>query len=700
MIDMEEHGSFQFTQVKQNTSFRDKISFELKIRQQPEHSRMCGVGEKSDRRPIDPPPIIQLQVFDPTLTGNNQNFLHNPYYFMYTTLISSDGKEELSTLADCKARTITGSSVSSLSFLKDDSGMYGAFFVFPDLSVRCEGVYKLKFLLFEIVGSTVYFCQAINSSKFTVYSAKKFPGMDESTPLTKLFAEQGLKIRVRKEQKPSRLKNSANNQLKLQPDNYEHHYINQGYQNCSLYSHKNALHVRNMDFGYMSSSRSNNNQNISSRYKIIQNTPKSLVTDSQNQIGINSNIKNSEPQSLHSKDNDNIKQFYMKKITDSNTSEYHVYNNHNREANYGSNIIYRQNNEERINTSGNQFNRGAVACSTANSSTQEFVNNSSQNYNHINKYQPDTYTKNHYGNELPNRHHDNAYKSTEVYGKNSNSSNSLHSNFTRNSSLYQSKPDFDLRSHTKRGISHPLSSRLPPLSLISRQQKLIPDSNPCQKPQKSDRHLKFESFSPDLAIQKKQDSLKSPSHYNTSVYRGSQSELNVSYNTSAEGIRQRTLQNSSEKHILDSKQHYEESYDYSQNYKIPNYYEYDQKDENCLHPNVAIRENNAFYFYNDKKRSINNYKYLRNESGPSPSYSEIDTSFQTGPLRTDEFFLPNKHTHTTVADSYNNMKSRNIAEHNTEPHSIKRSSSPKNPKSSGRIKVNDLLTQNSPDIGK
>ncbi|KAJ1995174.1 hypothetical protein GGI04_005850, partial [Coemansia thaxteri] len=44
------------------------------------------------------------------------------------------------------------------------------------------------------------------STIFTVYSAKKFPGMEESTRLTKLFAEQGLKIRVRKEQKAARPK--------------------------------------------------------------------------------------------------------------------------------------------------------------------------------------------------------------------------------------------------------------------------------------------------------------------------------------------------------------------------------------------------------------------------------------------------------------------------------------------------------------
>ncbi|KAJ2890489.1 hypothetical protein IWW38_004103, partial [Coemansia aciculifera] len=133
-------------------------------------------------------------------------YLHNPYYFMYATLMDEIGERELNTLNDKKARSMTGSVVASLAHLKDIDGSDGAFFVFPDLSVRCEGVYRLKFSLFEIVGNQIFFCKSIMSTTFTVYSAKKFPGMEESTRLTKLFAEQGLKIRVRKEQKSTRPK--------------------------------------------------------------------------------------------------------------------------------------------------------------------------------------------------------------------------------------------------------------------------------------------------------------------------------------------------------------------------------------------------------------------------------------------------------------------------------------------------------------
>jgi hypothetical protein len=37
---------------------------------------------------------------------------------------------------------------------------------------------------------------------FTVYSAKKFPGVIESTKLSKCFAQQGIKIPIRKDGGP------------------------------------------------------------------------------------------------------------------------------------------------------------------------------------------------------------------------------------------------------------------------------------------------------------------------------------------------------------------------------------------------------------------------------------------------------------------------------------------------------------------
>ncbi|KAK9762961.1 hypothetical protein K7432_010782 [Basidiobolus ranarum] len=196
---MDEGLSYQFAPVNQKRPSRHELNFDLTLRQQPKQSRMCGIGEKADRRPIDPPPIIQLRVSDASVKLDKTTFLYNPYYFMYASLMLADSDEEMHLLHDGKTRSTTGSLVSSLYHLKDVNNSDGGFFVFPDLSVRMEGRYRLKFTLFEIVGMEVFFCRSICSDIFTVYSAKRFPGMEESTFLSRSFADQGLKIRIRKE---------------------------------------------------------------------------------------------------------------------------------------------------------------------------------------------------------------------------------------------------------------------------------------------------------------------------------------------------------------------------------------------------------------------------------------------------------------------------------------------------------------------
>jgi hypothetical protein len=44
----------------------------------------------------------------------------------------------------------------------------------------------------------------VYTESFQVFSAKKFPGVIESTALSKTFAQQGIKIPIRKENKNER----------------------------------------------------------------------------------------------------------------------------------------------------------------------------------------------------------------------------------------------------------------------------------------------------------------------------------------------------------------------------------------------------------------------------------------------------------------------------------------------------------------
>ncbi len=131
---------------------------------------MCGLGMfvisplpfltsvLADRRPIDPPPIVQLRVTEYSESAEPPTpttvFLQNPYYFMFASLASPDSDDELHVLKDGRTRCTTGSVVSSLYHLKDteNGGVDAGFFVFPDLSVRTEGSYRLKLSLFEVKG--------------------------------------------------------------------------------------------------------------------------------------------------------------------------------------------------------------------------------------------------------------------------------------------------------------------------------------------------------------------------------------------------------------------------------------------------------------------------------------------------------------------------------------------------------------------
>ncbi|KAF8894988.1 velvet factor-domain-containing protein [Mucidula mucida] len=146
----------------------------------------------TDRRPIDPPPIIQLHI-----GGSSADSWH----FFRTPITSCLCRPRIALAPDRRLRCTqraptrftTGAVVSSLHILKDpENGQRrGGFFVFPDLGVRAEGKYRLKCTLYEVVESTAanwYTETNIFSSVFEVYQSRKFPGMQK----------QGIKIWIRR----------------------------------------------------------------------------------------------------------------------------------------------------------------------------------------------------------------------------------------------------------------------------------------------------------------------------------------------------------------------------------------------------------------------------------------------------------------------------------------------------------------------
>jgi len=135
-------------------------------------------------------------------------------------------------------RNLIGSLAASAFRLTDPDDRIGIWFVLQDLSVRTEGTFRyfsfpppnftktntprLRFSFVNVgvsaspttsngaPGSGNVTATAVNTGKapvlaacfsevFTVYSAKRFPGVVESTNLSKCFATQGIKIPIRKD---------------------------------------------------------------------------------------------------------------------------------------------------------------------------------------------------------------------------------------------------------------------------------------------------------------------------------------------------------------------------------------------------------------------------------------------------------------------------------------------------------------------
>ncbi|KAJ9141904.1 Sexual development activator [Pleurostoma richardsiae] len=217
----------QPTIVERNTRGGRKLFYRLEVIQQPERARACGSGPKSsaDRRPVDPPPVVELRIFEGSTLEQAKDitFLYNANFFLYTTL------EHARAIAHGRGQApqsntppiLTGMPVSGMAYL--DRPQEAGYFLFPDLSVRHEGMYRLVFNLYEETkdpkdkdneptegtsspGSpnlpepaSFDFRMEVKSDTFNVYSAKKFPGLAESTTLSRTVAEQGCRVRIRRD---------------------------------------------------------------------------------------------------------------------------------------------------------------------------------------------------------------------------------------------------------------------------------------------------------------------------------------------------------------------------------------------------------------------------------------------------------------------------------------------------------------------
>ncbi|KAG2174982.1 hypothetical protein INT43_006044 [Umbelopsis isabellina] len=167
------------------------------MRQEPQQAKQ-SVAFDRERRPLEPPPIVQI-TFDNLNDQEIMTCLQSPYYFMTARLVTPDSTLENLIFCDEHEEAMTGSVVSSLHRLKDVDNHDAGFFVFGDLAIKIPGVFRLHFSLFEIQNDQVINRETIATQPFTVYSPKQFPGPLESTFLSRTFADQGVRMRIRKE---------------------------------------------------------------------------------------------------------------------------------------------------------------------------------------------------------------------------------------------------------------------------------------------------------------------------------------------------------------------------------------------------------------------------------------------------------------------------------------------------------------------
>lgn len=188
--------------------------------------------------------MVELRIFELCPGGETKDitFVYNASFFLYATLETARpmAHGRVQTPAATETPAFTGVPVSGMAYL--DRPAEAGYFLFPDLSVRHEGRYKLLFNLYEElkeeadldVGNNepdnpfynnkwFNWRMQIRTVDFSVYSAKKFPGLSESTTLSRTVAEQGCRVRIRRDVRMRRRDGKpAGGDFKKVEDNYGH----------------------------------------------------------------------------------------------------------------------------------------------------------------------------------------------------------------------------------------------------------------------------------------------------------------------------------------------------------------------------------------------------------------------------------------------------------------------------------------------
>ncbi|KZT09981.1 uncharacterized protein LAESUDRAFT_694503 [Laetiporus sulphureus 93-53] len=180
-------------------------SYALEIVQHPVRVAECGDATLS-RLPVAPPPIVKLQITgDTERTSVDETDL--PFLVAHLSLLNNE--DPISGDADSRGQFVSqhsrlyGSLVSSPHILQNLQGKQGIYFLFPDVSVRQRGQYRLcvRLLRLPMLDTAGRFAmespQAVlaqtRSLAFDVVSRSEYVAPAQ-TPLSQYFHQQGARM--------------------------------------------------------------------------------------------------------------------------------------------------------------------------------------------------------------------------------------------------------------------------------------------------------------------------------------------------------------------------------------------------------------------------------------------------------------------------------------------------------------------------
>ncbi|KAF8685082.1 Velvet factor [Rhizoctonia solani] len=213
---------------------------------------------RRDRRPVDPPPVVRLRMFEVLEEGtDNQHeeeisaeLVHEttglvahvdlfavspPPGMTFEPLDDSmqtpsddcekgscdqgsssqeDRSDETSLVVDENSvltSAVFGSSFVNAVKIHDLNGETVILFVFADLSVKIEGHFVYRYRCFNlssrVAGSDdIPIMAELRSGIFIIYSTKEFPGLQASTELTKHLGRWGVRVNLREHSRGKRNK--------------------------------------------------------------------------------------------------------------------------------------------------------------------------------------------------------------------------------------------------------------------------------------------------------------------------------------------------------------------------------------------------------------------------------------------------------------------------------------------------------------